>query len=122
MVLNSFNRNSASIENLQLFTWSLQSRRSGQMLVSWWLGTRYANTVTQRSDPNLSVALNVGLIRGMIRLTGANNSRVTLQPPGALFAQQIVADDELMRAEKDYLHQFGKLSDAAISRRLARSL
>ncbi|GGQ26070.1 hypothetical protein GCM10010233_49060 [Streptomyces pseudogriseolus] len=120
LVLSSFNRNSASIENLHLFTWALQSRRSGQMLLSWWLGSRYADTVTQRSDPHLPVALNVALIRGMVNITGANHNRVSLLPPGILFAQQISSDEDLMSAEKTYLRQFKKLSDAAISRRLTR--
>ncbi|MFE1689853.1 hypothetical protein ACFW64_19170 [Streptomyces albidoflavus] len=121
LVLNHFNRNSASIENLHLFTWSLQSRRSGQMLLSWWSGSRYASTVTQRSDPHLPVALNVGLIRGMVSISGTNHNRVTLQPPGVLLAQHIMSRDDLMSAEKAYLHQFHKLSDAAVSRRLARA-
>ncbi|MEV5520233.1 hypothetical protein AB0N43_07130 [Streptomyces pseudogriseolus] len=121
LVLYSFNRNSASIENLHLFTWSLQSRRSGQMLLSWWSGSRYASTVTQRSDPHLPVALNVGLLRGMVGITGANHNRVTLQPSGVLLAQRIISDDDLMTTEKTYLRQFNKLSDAAVSRRLARN-
>ncbi|MEV8045724.1 hypothetical protein AB0P02_18050 [Streptomyces griseoluteus] len=121
LVLSSFNRNSATIENLHLFTWSLQSRRSGQMLASWWFGNRQASTVTQRSDPHLPVALNVGLLRGMVEITGTNQNRVSLQPPGVLFAQQINSDDDLMSAEKVYLRQFKKLSDAAVSRRLARN-
>nr|WSX77814.1 hypothetical protein OH826_30630 [Streptomyces sp. NBC_00899] len=120
LVLNSFNQNSASIENLQLFTWSLQSRRSGQMLLSWWSGTRHADTITQRSDPHLPVALNVGLIQGMVTIVGTNHNRVSLQPPGVLFAQRIALDDDLMSAEKTYLRQFHRLSDAAVSRRLAR--
>ncbi|MFF1562027.1 hypothetical protein ACFVY1_00605 [Streptomyces sp. NPDC058293] len=121
LVLNSFNRKSASIENLHLFTWSLQSRRRGQMLLSWWAGSRYSNTVTRRSDPHLAVALNVGLIRGLVSLSGANKNRVTLQPLGALLVQQIDSDSDLMSAEKTYLQQFNRLSDAAISRRLVRS-
>ncbi|MEY9841238.1 hypothetical protein [Streptacidiphilus sp. EB103A] len=121
LVLNAFNKHSATIENLHLFTWSLQTRRSGEMLAAWWSGHRYASTVTQRSDPHLSIALNVGLIRGMVTVSGANSNRITLEQPGILFAQQITADDGLMVAEKNFLHQFNKLSDAAVSRRLARS-
>lgn len=121
LVLSSFNQNSASIENLHLFSWSLQSRRRGQMLLSWWLGNRHASTVTQRADPHLPVALNVGLLRGMVGIIGTNQNRVSLQPRGVLFAQQIDADDDLMSTEKAYLRQFKKLSDAAVSRRLARN-
>ncbi|MEW2262506.1 hypothetical protein ACGF5T_08260 [Streptomyces sp. NPDC047853] len=121
LVLSAFNNNSATIENLHLFTWSLQSKRAGQMLLSWWSGSRYANTVTQRSDPHLPVALNVGLIRGIVSITGASHNRVTLQPPGVLFAQQIELDEELMSAEKAYIRQFSKLSDAAVARRLTRA-
>ncbi|MER7826882.1 hypothetical protein ABTX85_30480 [Streptomyces sp. NPDC096097] len=121
LVLSAFNRNSANIENLHLFTWSLQSRRTGQMVLSWWSGDRFASTVTQRSDPHLPVALNVGLIRGMVSISGANHNRVSLQPSGVLFAQNIAANEELMSAEKAYLGQFKKLSDAAVARRLARS-
>lgn len=120
LVLNLFNRRSASIENLHLFTWSLQSRRRGQMLLSWWAGNRHASTITKRSDPHLQVALNVGLIRGMLKISGPNNNRVTLEPPGILFAQQIESNDELMTAEKHLLRQFGKLSDASVSRYLTR--
>lgn len=121
IVLCAFNKNSAAIENLHLFTWSLQSKRAGQMLWSWWSGNRYASTITQRSDPHLSVALNVGLIRGMVNITGASGNRVTLQPSGVQFAQEIELDEELMSAEKAHIRQFGKLSDAAVSRRLARN-
>ncbi|WP_143110736.1 hypothetical protein [Streptomyces sp. cf124] len=121
IILDAFNKRSASIENLHLFAWALQSRRRGQMLLSWWAGSRYANTITKRSDPHLSVALNVGLIRGMLSISGSNNSRVTLEPLGVLFAQQIESSDELMAAEKLFLRQFHKLSDASVARRLARS-
>lgn len=91
------------------------------MLLSWWSGSRHASTVTQRSDPNLPVALNVGLIRGMVKITGASHNRVSLQPLGVLFVQNIELDEDLMSAEKAYLSQFNKLSDAAVSRRLARN-
>ncbi|WAE65275.1 hypothetical protein OUQ49_05755 [Streptomyces cavourensis] len=121
VVLNAFNKNSATIENLHLFTWSLQSKRAGQMLMSWWSGNRHASTITQKSDPHLTVALNVGLIRGMVNITGANHNRVTLQPLGVHLAQQIELDEELMGAEKMYMRQFGRLSDAAVLRKLARN-
>jgi hypothetical protein len=121
IVLHSFNRNSASIENLHLFTWALQSKRARQMLLSWWSGSRFASTITQRSDPHLPVALNVGLIRGMVRISGASHNRVSLQPPGIQFAQQIELDGDLMSAEKAFIRQFNKLSDAAVARRLARN-
>ncbi|WP_326650478.1 hypothetical protein [Streptomyces sp. NBC_01750] len=122
LVLNVFNKQSASIENLHLFTWSLQNRRRGQMLLSWWAGNRLANTITKRSDPHLQVALNVGLIRGMVKISGPNNHRVTLAPQGILFARQIESDDELMAAEKTFLRQFRRLSDASVARHLTRSV
>ncbi|MDN5385384.1 hypothetical protein QEP66_25505 [Streptomyces sp. LB8] len=120
IVLHSFNRSTASIENLHLFTWALQSRRTRQMLLSWWSGSRFASTITQRSDPHLPVALNVGLIRGMVQISGASHNRVSLQPLGIQFAQDIELNDDLMSTEKAFLRQFNKLSDAAVARRLAR--
>jgi hypothetical protein len=91
------------------------------MLLSWWAGSRHANTVTKRSDPHLQLALNVGLVRGMLKISGANKHRITLEPPGILFAQQIDSDDDLMAAEKNFLRQFRKLSDASVARHLVRS-
>lgn len=121
LILNAFNRQSASIENLHLFAWALQNRRRGQMLLSWWAGHRHANTVTKRSDPHLQVALNVGLVRGMLKISGVNSHRVTLEPPGMLFAQQINSNDDVMAAEKNFLRQFRRLSDASVARHLARN-
>lgn len=120
LVLSSFHKNTASIENLNLFTWSLQSRRRGQLLLSWWDGNRRADTVTKRSDPHLPIALNVGVVKGMLKISGANGSRVTLEPPGILFLQQIESVDEVMAAEKNLLRQFQRLSDASVARNLTR--
>ncbi|MET9050349.1 hypothetical protein ABZW50_04245 [Streptomyces bacillaris] len=121
LVLNAFNKNAAALENLHLFSWALATPRRRQMLLAWWDGHRYANTITQRLDPNLPVALNIGVMRGVMRITVAAKSRVHLEPSGVLLAQEIEQTPNLFAAEKNFLRQFGRLSDAAVSRHLARS-
>ncbi|MDX5574348.1 hypothetical protein [Streptomyces sp. ID01-9D] len=121
LVLHTFNKNAAALENLHLFSWALGTPRRRQMLLSWWSGNRYANTVTQRLDPYLPVALNIGVMRGVMRITTGTKSRIHLASTGVLLAQEIEQDHNLFAAEKNFLRQFGRLSDASVSRQLARS-
>ncbi|MET9808149.1 hypothetical protein [Streptomyces halstedii] len=121
LVLHTFNRNAATLENLHLFSWALGTPKRRQMLLSWWSGNRYANTVTQKLDPYLPVALNIGVMRGVMRITTGAKNRIHLEPSGVLMAQEIEHDHDLFAAEKNFLRQFGRLSDASVSRQLARS-
>jgi hypothetical protein len=116
LILSRFKRATASVESLHLISWATRSRRSRAILLSWWDGRRFADTVTERLDPNLQVTLNLAVVHGLARVANAARRRIGLTEQGGALAARLYADDGLLRIEKRFLASLGALSDGRISR------
>jgi hypothetical protein len=90
------------------------------LLLSWWYGRRYADTVTDRVDPNLPVTLNLAIIHGLARIASVARRRVGLTERGEELATRLDEDGSLLRVEKSFLANLGALSDAKMYRVLGR--
>jgi hypothetical protein len=120
LTLSRFRQSTASIQHLHLLGWATRTRRSRAMLLGWWDGRRFADTVTERLDPNLNVTLNLALVHGLVRVHGAQGKRVALTEQGAGLVNRVDADEKLLRTEKSFLEGLGQLSDARIASVLGR--
>jgi hypothetical protein len=122
LTLSRFNRNAAKLANLHLLMWATRSARTRRLLSAWWSGRRFANTVTQRLDPDLQVTLNLALVDGLVEPAGADRQRVRLTDKGVALVGLIDAENELLAVEKAFLATLAPLSDAAVARHLGGSL
>lgn len=122
LILAGFNRNAARIDNLHLLMWATRSARTRRLFEAWWSGRRFANTVTQRLDPDLEVTINLALVDGLVASTGSNRERVRLTEKGMQFATLINARSGLLNIEKEFIASLAVLSDAAVRQHLGGSL
>jgi hypothetical protein len=120
LTLSRFRQATASVEHLHLLTWAMRSHRSRRMLLAWWDGHRFADTVTERLDLNLPVTLNLALTHGLVRIRNAQGNRVSLTEQGAALAARVDEEADLLRIEKAFLARLNDLSDAKITRTLGR--
>jgi hypothetical protein len=118
IVLSRFNREAAKLTNLHTLMWATRTSRTRRMFAAWWHGRRYYFTATNRIDPDLQVTLNLAIVDGLIA-PGASNGRVQLTDKGRDLAGRIHGLEDLLVVEKAFLNDLGRLSDAAIERRLA---
>jgi hypothetical protein len=118
LILSRFHKNTGSIAHLNLLFWAMRSERSRSMLLAWWAGRRFADTVTERTDPSLQVTLNLALSHELVGIGGNQKKRVALTSTGAALANSVDAEEDLMVIEKNLLSQLGILSDSQITRRL----
>jgi hypothetical protein len=120
LTLSRFRQAAASVAHLHLLGWAMRSHRSRSMLLAWWDGRQFADTVTERLDPNLPVTLNLALAHGLVRVHNTQGNRVSLTEQGAALASRVDRDADLLRIEKDFLARLDSLSDAKITRTLGR--
>jgi hypothetical protein len=116
LTLSRFNHTTASVESLNLISWATRTRRSRATLLSWWDGRRFADTVTERLDPNLPVTLNLAVAHGLAGIVNVARRRVALTEHGGALAARLDAADGLLRIEKRFLASLGTLSDGRIGR------
>lgn len=115
LVLSRFRSATASLRSLHLVSWAIRTRRSRSMLLAWWGGRRFADTVTERLDPALSVTLNLAISHGLVRLLPAGH-RLQLTEAGAELVRTVDNNDALLVTEKAFLSELMPLNDARVAR------
>ncbi len=115
LVLSRFRSATASLRSLHLISWAIRTRRSRSMLLAWWGGRRFADTVTERLDPALSVTLNLAISHGLVRLLPAGQ-RLQLTEAGAELARTVDGSEALLVTEKAFLEELMPLNDARVAR------
>ena len=115
LVLSRFRSTAASLQSLHLISWAIRTRRSRSMLLAWWGGRRFADTITERLDPALTVTLNLAISHGLVRLLPAGQ-RLQLTEAGAELARTVDETEELLVTEKAFLTELMPLNDARVAR------
>lgn len=115
LVLSRFRSATASLRSLHLISWAIRTRRSRSMLLAWWGGRRFADTITERLDPALAVTLNLAISHGLVRLLPAGQ-RLQLTEAGAELARTVDETEALLVTEKAFLSELIPLNDARVAR------
>ncbi len=107
---------SATVMQLHILTWAIQSQSNFDALKRHWLGRASGETL-RIWNPDLEDALRIASAAHLI--DQKTNGRQSLTPEGLLLAQQLDASDgEAMLIEREFLSELGKISTAGMMRRL----
>lgn len=106
----------ASIEQLHLVMWALRFPEDRETFLSWWRGESIDTPIqTARFDPFLERVLALAIGDGLLARKG---ERWTLSPKGVGLLQKIESSESLLRNEKAFLKDAGKISLSAVRKKL----
>lgn len=109
--------NSATVEQLHILTWSLQSKGNYDELMRYWIGSVVGRKL-RVWNADLEDTLKLALAGGVIDLSGSG--RQTLTAVGVRLAEELsMPNSEAFELERRQLRELGRISTAGMMRRLS---
>lgn len=116
LALRACRGQSATVEQLHVLMWALQSAANADEFMRAWNRGSATPRVLRAFDVRLDDTLNLGQAAGLLEQTPSGRYKLT--QTGTLFADRIRAERGLMEVEQDLFASLGSITEAGMWQRL----
>ncbi|GMA60382.1 hypothetical protein NZD89_12315 [Alicyclobacillus fastidiosus] len=110
---SSYRNKSASILKLQIFNWAFKSPEFAASIHRLLQLSNKTDFPIIRFDPALNRAIGLALAEDYIVIQ-ENTGKISIGSQGETFLASLLAEEELLQSEKQFLERIGKVSETAI--------